>query len=175
MIIIIVYLPPFLLILWEKVSAFCLLVPFSLDKKCEQWYKYIFLITKINVKLLLWYFYDCSRFMSAKIIRPDDVNTFICILQISSDNDCINLVLVLWSQNMAYSLLLLQANGMIMSVLLHSVIDIDRCMVSHAVVDSFLSSGPFLITVRNENLTGLHFPGKCGREICLLTHRKPWS
>ncbi len=90
MIIIIVYLPPFSLILWEKVSAFCLLVPFSLDKKCEQWYKYIFLITKINVKLLLWYFYDCSRIMSAKIIRPDDVNTFICILQISSDNDCIN-------------------------------------------------------------------------------------
>lgn len=33
--------------------------------------------------------------MSARIIRPDDVNTFICILQISCDNDCINLVLVL--------------------------------------------------------------------------------
>lgn len=102
-------------------------------------------------------------FMSAKIIRLDHVNEFICMLQItkiSSDNDCINHVLVLEIQSMAYSRLLLQANGMIMSVLLHSLIDIDRCMVSQAVVDSFLSSGPFLITVRNENLTGLHFPGK---------------
>lgn len=61
---------------------------------------------------------------------------------------------------MAHSRLLLQANGMIMSVLLHSLIDIDRCMVSQAVVDSFLSSGPFLITVRNENLAAFYFSWK---------------
>jgi len=79
---------------------------------------------------------------------------------------------------MSYGHLQLQANGMIMSVLFHSLIDIDRCMLFQAIVDSFLISGPFLITMRNENLTGLYFPGKhtmwYRKLLDFSTHRKPW-